>query len=296
MSIFTGSGVAIVTPFNQDGSVNYERLAEFVDWQIVNKTDCIVVAGTTGEASTMNDDEHLEVIRVAVDAAKGRVPVIAGTGSNDTAHGIRLSKKAQQYGVDGLLQVIPYYNKTSQRGLLAHFGAIANSVDVPIMVYNVPSRTGMVIAPETMVELAKIDNIVATKEASGDIGAIMKTMALTQGDIDLYSGNDDQIVPLLSLGGKGVVSVLGNMMPEVTHNIVDLYMQGKHAESLQLQLDMHEIMTKMFIETNPIPIKAAMNLAGMNVGPCRLPLYEMDPKNIDILRTVMKAYGVEVKN
>lgn len=295
MSLFTGSGVAIVTPFNQDGSVNYEKLRELVDWQINNKTDSIVICGTTGEASTLNDDEHLECIRTAVEATAGRVPVIAGTGSNDTAHGIALSKKAAQLGADALLQVTPYYNKTSQRGLVAHFGAIANSVDIPIMLYNVPSRTGMAIAPETAAELSQIENIVAIKEASGDIGSIGRMMSLCQGDLDLYSGNDDQVVPLLSLGGKGVVSVIANLLPEDTHNIVQLWMDGKIEESLALQLKMMDIMGSMFLETNPIPIKKAMNIAGLEAGPCRLPLYEMEPINVEYMKAAMRAYGVEVK-
>ncbi len=296
MSLFTGSGVAIVTPFNQDGSVNFSRLSELVDWQINNKTDAILICGTTGEPSTMNDAEHLECIKTAVEATKGRVPVIAGTGSNDTAHGITLSKKAQQLGADGLLQVTPYYNKTSQRGLVAHFGAIANSVDIPIILYNVPSRTGMAIAPETTSELSKIDNIIAIKEASGNIGSIMNMLALTQGDIDLYSGNDDQIVPLLGIGSKGVISVVANMLPEETHNIVELYMQGKHKESLALQLRMLNLINNLFTETNPIPIKKAMNLMGLEVGPCRLPLYEMEPTKVKLLRDAMLSYNIEVKN
>ncbi len=296
MSLFTGSGVAIVTPFNQDGSVNYPKLRELVNWQIENKTDSIVICGTTGEASTLNDDEHLECIRVAVEETGGRVPVIAGTGSNDTAHGISLSKRAAAIGVDALLQVTPYYNKTSQQGLLAHFGAIAASVDIPIMLYNVPSRTGMSITPETAAKLSKIENIVAIKEASGNIGAISKMMSLCQGDLDLYTGNDDQIVPLLSLGGKGVVSVIANILPEETHNIVELWMEGKVKESLDLQLKMMEVMNSMFIETNPIPVKAAMNLMGMNAGPCRLPLYEMSPENVAVMKAAMTNFGIEVKN
>jgi len=294
MAIFTGSGVAVVTPFNQDLSVNYDKLRSIIDWQIQEGTDSIIICGTTGEASTMNDDEHLECVKVAVEAANKRVPVIAGTGSNDTHHGILLSQKAQKLGADALLQVTPYYNKTSQRGLVAHFGAIASSVDIPIMLYNVPSRTGMKIDPKTVLELSKIENIIALKEASGDIGHVVETMALTQGDIDLYSGNDDQIVPLLSLGGKGVVSVIANMMPKETHDIVALYMAGKQEESLALQLKLHNLIQNLFTETNPIPIKEAMNLMGLEVGPCRLPLYALDPAKVANLRAAMLAQSVKV--
>jgi 4-hydroxy-tetrahydrodipicolinate synthase len=295
MAMFTGSGVAIVTPFNQDKTVNFDKLRELIDWQIKEGTDSIVICGTTGEASTLDDDEHLECVKVAVEASSKRVPVIAGTGSNDTHHGISLSKQAEKLGADGLLQVTPYYNKTTQRGLIAHFGAIANSVDIPIMLYNVPSRTGMKIDPKTVTELLKIENIVAMKEASGDIGHIVEVMSRTQGDLDLYSGNDDQIIPLLSLGGKGVVSVLANILPKDTHDIVDLYMQGKYKESLDLQLKLHDLITHLFIETNPIPVKEAMNLMNLGVGPCRLPLYDMDPSNIALLKAAMIRAGVEVK-
>lgn len=294
MAIFTGSGVAVVTPFNDDLSINYDKLRSIIDWQIEEGTDSIVICGTTGEASTMNDDEHLECVKIAVEVTNKRVPVIAGTGSNDTRHGILLSQRAQKLGADGLLQVTPYYNKTTQRGLVAHFGAIASSVDIPIMLYNVPSRTGMQIAPQTILELSKIENIVALKEASGDIGHIVATMALTQGDIDLYSGNDDQIIPLLSLGGKGVVSVIANMLPKETHDIVALYMAGKHDESLALQLKLHNLIQNLFTETNPIPIKEAMNLMGLEVGPCRLPLYDMDPANIAKLKAAMIDLSVKV--
>ena len=295
MTLFTGSGVAIVTPFNEDYSVNFERLRSLIDWQISEGTDAIIICGTTGEASTMNDDEHLECIKTAVEVTNKRVPVIAGTGSNDTHHGIYLSKEAQRIGADGLLQVTPYYNKTSQRGLIAHFGAIANSVDIPIMLYNVPSRTGMSIEPATLKELSHLENIVALKEASGDIGHVMNVVAELEGKIDLYSGNDDQILPLLSLGGKGVVSVVANILPKETHNIVDYYLNCRLEESLQLQLSLHSIITNLFSETNPIPIKEAMNLLGMEVGPCRLPLYDMDATKKALLKQVILDYGLEVK-
>jgi len=296
MSLFTGSGVAIITPLNQDKSVNYDKLAELVDWQINNNTDSIVICGTTGEASTLNDQEHLNCIQVAVESAAKRVPVIAGTGSNDTNHGIHLSKEAARLGADGLLQVTPYYNKTTQRGLIAHFKAIANSVDIPVVLYDVPSRTGMSIAPTTVAELIKIDNITALKAASGNIGSIVETMALCQGNLDLYSGNDDQILPLLSLGGKGVISVVANLLPQETHDIVELYLSGKHEESRQLAFKLHKLMSLMFIETNPIPIKEAMNLNHMQVGPCRLPLYAMDPDNIERLKAEMLNQNIEVIN
>lgn len=294
MALFTGSGVAIVTPMTETGEVNFDKLAELTNWHIENGTDSIIICGTTGEASTLNDTEHLSCIETAVQATKKRVPVIAGTGSNDTRHGINLSKEAARVGADGLLQVTPYYNKTSQKGLIAHFGAIANSVDIPIMLYNVPSRTGMNIAPDTVAKLHQIENVVALKEASGNISHVMEVMERTQGDIDLYSGNDDQIVPLLSLGGKGVVSVVANILPKETHDIVDLYLNGKGKESIALQLRMLNLINNLFTETNPIPIKEAMNMMGMNVGPCRLPLIPMDETKAAVLRQAMIDYGIEV--
>lgn len=294
MALFTGSGVAIVTPMTETGAINYDKLAELTNWHIENGTDSIIICGTTGEASTMNDKEHLSCVETAVHAAKKRVPVIAGTGSNDTAHGINLSKEAARLGSDGLLQVTPYYNKTTQRGLIAHFGAIASQVDIPIMLYNVPSRTGMNIAPATVAELNKIENIVALKEASGNISHIMEVMERTQGNIDLYSGNDDQIVPLLSIGGKGVVSVVANILPQETHDIVALYLSGKGNESIALQLKMLNLINNLFSETNPIPIKVAMNMMGMSAGPCRLPLYEMDETKAATLRQAMIDFGIEV--
>lgn len=280
MSLFIGSGTAIVTPFHPSGQVNYDKLEETIDWQIQNKTDAIVVCGTTGESATMNDTEHLECIRVAVSATAKRVPVIAGTGSNDTAHGIKLSKDAEALGVDGLLQVTPYYNKTTQKGLIAHFGAIANAVNLPIMLYNVPSRTGMAISTATAKELALTHkNIVAIKEASGDISHIADLAHHTHGLLDIYSGNDDQIIPLMSLGAKGVVSVASNIMPKEIHDLVMLFLDNKIEEACQLQLKLIPLIQALFCETNPIPVKEAMNLMGMEVGPCRLPLYEMDKTN-----------------
>lgn len=294
MSLFTGAGVAIVTPFNDDMSVNYEQLEKLIDFQIENNTDCIVICGTTGEASTLTDEEQLECIKVAVDRTNKRVPVIAGTGSNDTLHGIELSKKAEKLGADGLLQVTPYYNKTTQKGLVEHFTAIANNVSIPIMLYNVPSRTGLNITPQTASKLSYIDNIVAIKEASGNISQIIDLVATCEGRLDLYSGNDDQIVPLLSLGGKGVVSVVSNILPNETHNIVSKFMEGNIAESLEIQLKMHNVINSLFCEVNPIPVKAALNLMGHKVGDCRRPLTTMEPENLDKLKKALKEYGVLV--
>ena len=293
MSLFTGSGTAIVTPFYANGGVNYDKLEEIIDWQIKNKTDAIIVCGTTGEAATMNDTEHLECIRVAVSATGGRVPVIAGTGSNDTAHGIKLSQEAQKLKADALLQVTPYYNKTTQKGLIAHFTAIAQAVDIPVMLYNVPSRTGMNIAASTARELAlSCRNIVAVKEASGDISHAAELAYQTDGLLDIYSGNDDQILPLMSLGAKGVVSVASNIMPAEIHDMVMLYLDKKTEEACQLQLKLLPLIHLLFCETNPIPVKAAMNLMGMEVGPLRLPLIEMSEANKEKLAAAMKELGL----
>lgn len=293
MSLFTGSGTAIVTPFYANGGVNYDKLEEIIDWQIKNKTDAIIVCGTTGEAATMNDAEHLECIRVAVSATGGRVPVIAGTGSNDTAHGIKLSQEAQKLKADALLQVTPYYNKTTQQGLIAHFTAIAQAVDIPVMLYNVPSRTGMNIAASTARELAlSCRNIVAVKEASGDISHAAELAYQTDGLLDIYSGNDDQILPLMSLGAKGVVSVASNIMPAEIHDMVMLYLDKKTEEACRLQLKLLPLIHLLFCETNPIPVKAAMNLMEMEVGPLRLPLIEMSEANKEKLAAAMKELGL----
>lgn len=294
MSIFTGSGVAIVTPFNDDMSVNFEGLEKLIDFQIENKTDCIVICGTTGESSTLNDEEHLECIKVAIDRTNKRVPVIAGTGSNDTKHGIELSKRAEKLGADGLLQVTPYYNKTTQKGLIRHFSSIANSVDIPVVLYNVPSRTGLNIDVDTAVELSKADNIVAIKEASGNIGHITELVARCEGNLDLYSGNDDQIVPLLSLGGKGVISVVANILPKETHDIVAKFLAGDVKGSLDLQLKLHELIKSLFCEVNPIPVKAAMNYLGLPSGPCRLPLTDMEPANRLRVENAIKKLGITI--
>ncbi|MEF9975698.1 MAG: 4-hydroxy-tetrahydrodipicolinate synthase [Oscillospiraceae bacterium] len=291
-TIFTGAGVAIITPMHKDGSTNYEMLAKLIEFQINNGTDAIIACGTTGEASAMNDSEHLAVIEFAVKKVNGRVPVIAGTGSNDTRHAINLSKEAEKLGADALLHVTPYYNKTSQSGLIRHFNVIADAVNIPIILYNVPSRTGMTIAPETYLELSRHKNIVAAKEASGNISAIAKTVALCGDALDIYSGNDDQIVPLLSLGAKGVISVLSNIMPRETHDICKLYSDGKTKESLALQLKLFSLIEAIFCDVNPIPIKAAVSMMGYESGECRMPLGLLSDANIIRLQNEMKKAGL----
>ncbi|PKM51196.1 MAG: 4-hydroxy-tetrahydrodipicolinate synthase [Firmicutes bacterium HGW-Firmicutes-7] len=296
MAIFTGSGVAIVTPFNKDLSINFDQLRNLIDFQIENGTDCIVICGTTGEASTLTDAEQLECIRVTVEQTNKRVPIIAGAGSNDTNHGIALSRKTAALGVDGLLHVTPYYNKTTQKGLIEHFTAIASSVDVPIVLYNVPSRTGLNISPQAAATLSHIENIVAVKEASGNISHIIDTVKRCEGRLDLYSGNDDQILPLLSLGGLGVISVIANILPRETHNIVELFMKGDLKGSLEQQLKMHGLIDALFCETNPIPIKAALSLMGpkYDSGIGRRPLTTMEPAHLELLKTEMKNYGMSI--
>ena len=289
-TIFTGSAVAILTPMNPNGSINYERLGELIDEQIANHTDAIVVAGTTGEASTMTDDEHVEAIRFTVEHANKRVPVIAGAGSNDTGYAVELSKAAERVGADALLQVTPYYNKTSQRGLVAHFTAVADAVNIPIILYNVPSRTGVKISLDTYIQLAKHPNIVATKEASGDFSLIAEIAAKT--DLDIYSGNDDQVLPLLALGGKGVISVSAHVIPQQKHDMVKLFMEGKTAEALEIQKKYLDLENAMFIDVNPIPVKEAMNLLGKDVGECRLPLIRMEEAKIEKLRSELKKAGL----
>lgn len=296
MAIFKGAGVAIITPFHEDGSVNYEKLGELIEFQIANKTDAIIICGTTGEASTLTHEEHLECIKYTIDKVAKRVPVVAGTGSNCTETAIYLSQEAEKYGADALLVVTPYYNKATQKGLIAHYTAVANSVKVPIIMYNVPSRTGCNILPETAVTLAKnVKNIVGIKEASGNISQVAKLMQLADGCIDLYSGNDDQIVPILSLGGLGVISVLSNVAPAETHDIVELYMNGKVQESAKLQLKALPLINQLFCEVNPIPVKAAVNLMGMEVGPLRMPMTEMEEAHKEELKKAMKEFGIKVK-
>ena len=295
MAIFTGAGVAIVTPMKENGDVNYEKLGEILEEQIAKQTDAVIICGTTGEASTLTHEEHIDVIKYAVDKVAKRIPVIAGTGSNCTATAIYLSQEAEKAGADGLLLVAPYYNKATQKGLIAHYTAVAESVKLPIILYNVPSRTGCNILPETAVALAKnVENIVGIKEASGNISQVAKLMSLADGCIDLYSGNDDQIVPILSLGGKGVISVLSNVAPTETHDIVKLYLEGKTKESCDLQLRALPLIDALFCEVNPIPVKKAMNLMGKEVGPLRGPLSEMEDANAEKLAKAMEDFGIKL--
>lgn len=291
MSIFTGSGVAIVTPFNESG-VDYKALGELIEFHIEGNTDCIVICGTTGEASTMTAEEQLECIRFTIEKVAGRIPVIAGTGSNNTAHALHLTQEAERMGADGALIVTPYYNRTSQKGLYEHYSYIAERVNIPIVLYNVPSRSGMAIAPQTAAELSKIDNIVAIKEASGNIGAIGEMMALCEGRLDLYSGNDDQVIPLLSLGGLGVISVVANVAPQISHDMVDHWMKGDIVEARNIQFKLNELNKAMFCENNPMPVKEAMNQMGLNAGPCRLPLTEIAPENKEKVATALKNFGL----
>ena len=289
-TIFTGVGTAIVTPMNADGSINYDEFGKLIEFQIANGADALVVCGTTGEASTMPDEEHLECVGYAVKKVAHRVPVIAGTGANDTAHGIRLSAAAEKLGADALLQVTPYYNKASQRGLVKHFTAIANSVKIPIILYNVPSRTGCNISIDTYKELAKVPNIVATKEASGNMSLAAEIAAYT--DLDIYSGNDDQITSALAIGAKGVISVLANIVPEATHDICQSYFDGDSARSDTLQLTYLELIENLFRDVNPIPVKQALNNMGFEVGKCRLPLCDMDAAAAEQLLACMARYGL----
>lgn len=295
MSIFTGSGVAIVTPFHADESINYDKLDEMLDYHCNHGTDSIIICGTTGESSTLSEEEHMECVKFAIDRVKGRIPVIAGTGSNSTYTAIQMSKEAVEDGADGLLLVTPYYNKCTQDGLIAHYTAVAKEAKAPIILYSVASRTGVNIAPETVASLHKnVENIVAVKEASGNISQIAKIMNLTDGKIDLYSGNDDQIVPILSLGGKGVISVLSNVAPKETHDIVALFLEGKIKESRELQLKALPLVHALFSEVNPIPVKAALNLMGKEVGPLRLPLTEMEAAHQEVLAEEMKKFGIKL--
>lgn len=293
MAVFTGAGVAIVTPFKDNGEVDYEKFAEMVEYQIENGTDAIIVCGTTGESSTLTHEEHLDVIRYCVEKVNGRIPVIAGTGSNCTDTAIYLSTEAEKYGVDGLLLVTPYYNKATQKGLYQHFKAVADSVKVPVILYNVPSRTGCNIAPETVVKLCtEVENIVGVKEASGNLSQIVKLMSLADGKVDLYSGNDDQITPLLALGGKGVISVLSNVAPRQTHEICAKFFAGDVAGSCAEQLRAIPLCNALFCEVNPIPVKKALNLQGRGAGILRMPLCEMEEENAVKLERAMKDYGI----
>ena len=290
-TIFTGAAVAIVTPF-KNNQVDYESLAALIERQIENSTDAIVICGTTGESSTLTDEEHKECVRFCVEKTNGRVPVIAGTGSNDTDYAISLSKYACEVGVDGLLLVTPYYNKATPKGLIKHFTAIADATDKPIILYNVPSRTGVNISLPVYKELAKHDRIVAAKEASGNISAVAALAEACGNSLDIYSGNDDQIVPILSLGGKGVISVLSNVVPKDTHDIVALWNEGKTKESLALQLKYLDLINALFCEVNPVPVKTAMGLMGLCADEMRLPLCEMEENNKERLATALRNHGI----
>ena len=291
MSVFTGAGVAIITPMKANGEVNYEKLGEFIDYQIENSTDAIVICGTTGEASTLTHEEHIETIRFAADHVKKRVPVIAGTGSNCTETAVYLSQEAQKAGVDACLVVTPYYNKATQKGLIKHYTTVAKSVDLPIIMYNVPGRTGCNIQPETAATLAKdVDNIVAIKAATGNMAQESKTMALAEGRLDMYSGEDGLIVPLMSIGAKGVISVLSNVAPQQTHDICAKFAEGKIEEARQFNA--LELVDALFCEVNPVPVKHALNLQGWDMGPLRMPLCEMEDANLERLRNAMIQYGI----
>ena len=296
MSVFKGAAVAIVTPMFENGEVNYPKLGEIIEFQIANKTDAIVICGTTGEASTLSHEEHIEVIDYCVKKVAKRVPVIAGTGSNSTETAIYLSQEAEKCGADALLVVTPYYNKATQKGLIAHFTQVAESVELPIILYNVPGRTGCNIAPETAAALIKnVKNIVGIKEASGNISQVAKLMSICGDEIELYSGNDDQIVPLMSLGGLGVISVLSNIAPKETHDIVEMYLGRDVKGSMELQLKAIPLIDQLFCEVNPIPVKAGMNLMGFECGPLRMPLTEMEDAHKENLKAAMKDFGIEVK-
>lgn len=293
MSIFKGSGVAIVTPFNEKG-INFEAFGRNLDWQVEQGTDAIIVCGTTGEAATMSQEEQMEAIKFTVDRINRRIPVIAGTGSNNTAHSVEMSKYAQSVGADGLLVINPYYNKSTQKGIIAHFNEIADAVSIPIIAYNVPGRTGMNISASTIYELSKHKNILGVKEASGNISQVADIAMLCGPEFDIYSGNDDQVVPLLSLGGVGVISVSANIIPRDMHDMVMKYLEGDVKGSLDLQLKTNVLNHALFIETNPIPIKTAMNLLGFEAGPLRLPLVDMESGNLEKLKQALKDYGLEI--
>lgn len=293
MSIFKGAGVAIITPFHEDGTINFEEFGKIIDDQIQGGSDAIIVCGTTGESSTMNDEEHIATIQYCVDRVAKRVPVIAGTGSNCTREAVNISKKAEEVGADGLLCVTPYYNKCTQEGLYQYYKAISDAVNIPIIMYNIPGRTGTTIQPETAVRIAKeVENVVAIKEASGNISAVAKLAALADGCIDIYSGNDDQVLPLLSLGGKGVISVWSHIAPKKVHDMVQAYFDGDVETATKLQLEAIDVIGALFCEVNPIPVKAAMNMLGYNAGSVRAPLTELSDANKEVLKKALKDYGV----
>ena len=291
MSIFTGAGVALVTPTYADGSVNFDKLKELIEFQIANETDALIICGTTGEASTLSDEVQIECVRFSKEVANGRVPVIAGAGSNDTAHCIALAQGCEKAGADAVLLVTPYYNKATQKGLILHYTAVANSISIPVILYNVPGRTGCNIAPKTVYELSKVKNIVAIKEASGNFSQIAEIAALCGPDFDIYSGNDDQIVPMLALGAKGVISVLSNVAPKNTHDMVAKFMAGDVAGAAKLQLDAIELIKALFCEVNPIPVKAALSAIGQCKDVLRLPLVPMGDANRALLLQAMRDYG-----
>ena len=293
MSVFTGAGVALITPMHEDGSVNYDKLAEVIEYQIANHTDSIIICGTTGEAATLSTEEHIEVIKFCIEQVKHRIPVIAGTGSNCTSSAIELSQEAQNAGADALLCVTPYYNKATQAGLVGHFKAVADSVKLPIILYNVPSRTGCNIKPETVAAICKeASNVVGIIDSSEDLSQVAMLMSIMDGRLDLYSGNDDQIVPIMSLGGKGVISVLSNVAPIQAHEIAADNLAGDGKGAGRMQLEAIVLIKALFCEVNPIPVKHAMNLMGMEVGPLRMPLSPMEPKNLETLKNAMKNYGI----
>ncbi len=296
MSIFEGAGVALVTPMNADGSVNYDKLEEILEFQIKGGTNSIIICGTTGEASTLSEKEHMDAIRFTCDKVNGRIPVIAGTGSNSTQTAIQLSTEAVDAGADALLVVTPYYNKATQSGLKGHFTAIAEAAKLPVILYNIPGRTGVKIEAETVVDLWKsVDNIVAVKDATGDLAETVKVLSMSDGGVDVYSGNDDITVPIMSVGGKGVISVLSNILPKETHDMVKACLDGDFATGAKAQLKYYHLIKALFCEVNPIPVKKAMNIMGMEVGPLRLPLTEMEKSHADMLREEMKKVGIDVK-
>lgn len=295
MAVFKGAGVAIVTPMKDNFEVNYDKLEEIVNDQIANETDCIVITGTTGESATLSEQEHIDVIKACVDMVNKRIPVVAGTGSNSTETAIYLSKEAQKAGADGVLVVTPYYNKATQKGMIQNFTSIAKSIDIPVILYNVPGRTGCSLQPATVAELInKVDNIVGIKDATGDITQGMRIMHLTNGEAELYSGEDGMVTPLLSVGGVGVISVMANIAPKYTHDMVTSYLEGDTQKALQMQLNALELCDALFCEVNPIPVKTAMNLMGWEVGPLRAPLYEMEPQNVERLRKAMVEFGIKL--
>lgn len=294
MAIFKGSGVAIITPFNEAG-IDFEKLGELLDWQVANGTDAIIICGTTGEASTMSDEEKKAAYKYTVERIAGRIPVIAGTGSNSTHHSIELSRYAEAIGCDGVLCVTPYYNKTTQNGLIAHYTAIADAINIPVIIYNVPGRTGLNINPDTLKTLAKHKNIAGVKEASGNISQVVEIGRFCDDSFCMYSGNDDQVVPLLSVGGIGVISVVANIAPKVMHDMVISFLDGDSKRAMELQLGIKPLNDALFCEVNPIPVKTAMNLLGYNVGALRLPLVDMSDKNLDYLKKELVNYGLEIR-